>query len=140
MTEFQKKRGNEGAKEGTVKKLFTSRPNILNKIFITKKDHIKIIQINKMIKVKRKESYWKREKDMIEEILENNISIKQIRRNVMLGNKWTTYLIGNDKKDFSRKKMNEIATEFYRNVYENPNNKKEISNLIHEITEKSQLF
>lgn len=53
---------------------------------------------------------------MIEEILENNTNIKQIRRNSILGNKWTTYLIENDKKHFSKKKINEIAAEFYRNL------------------------
>ena len=45
------------------------------------------------------------------------MGVKQIKKNLMLGNKWTSYLIENEGKVSDRKGINKIASRFYRKLY-----------------------
>ena len=105
-------------KEGC-KELYKRRRKILEMTKIRKKEKMELNQISKLIKIKRREYGMRKEEKMIEEILEENMAIKQIRKKLMLGNRWTSYLTEkNNVRVYDRKGINEVATRFYKKLYD----------------------
>ena len=126
--EEQKNQENENErnskKEG--KELYKKRQKILNKTKLSNKEKLELNQLNKLIKIQRREYSIDKENEMIEQILEENMGIKQIKKNLMLGNKWTSYLMENNERVADRRGINEVATKFYKKLYAEEKTDKDI--------------
>jgi len=60
---------------------------------------------------------------MIEEILEDTMSIKKMKNNLRLGHKWMSYIIVKGSKIYERKTINRTVTRFYTELYDDNNYK-----------------
>lgn len=104
--------------ENPLKEMYKRRQMLINKKVRTGRDKIEIINLNKMIKIKRREYYTEKEDEMIETILEDTMSIKSINKNLSLGIKRMNYMVENGEKVYGRNSINEAVTRFYRELYD----------------------
>ncbi len=106
-------------KEEAIKKLIKAREKIKKKNSWSKKEKIELNVLCKTIRREFKDLRETKRQKIIQETLEGTKNIKKMRKNLSLGKKWTVYLM-NDKREKirDREKVNEVATKFYANLYE----------------------
>lgn len=115
--ESQKTKNKNKIPEETLK-LIEKRNKLKRKNTLDKKEKIEIKIINQLIKKKMKEYNENKKNKIIEEILNNTASTKKINKNLSVGINWITYLKNKEgKKVYNRKGINNIATQFYTELY-----------------------
>ncbi|XKL63185.1 hypothetical protein PGB90_005549 [Kerria lacca] len=100
--------------------LYKKRAHLLNKNK-TKRDKIELNQISKLIRLIIREKEYKKRTELIKQTLEGNKNIKALNKKLSLGLQWTTYLEKEDgTKIYNRIDINNLATQFYQNIYNDP--------------------
>jgi len=112
-----------------IKSLINKREKLKSNA-INKHEKIELNLICKLIKYKLRAFEETKRKDIIESILQENRSTKKIKKEITLGKYWTTCILNKEgKKITNRIEINRVATEFYSELYSNPNT--EISTQTH---------
>ena len=101
-----------------IKNLTVARENLKRMKNKTKKDKIEINLLSKTIRAKIRQYNWEKNNQVISSLLDTTKSTKKMRKNLFPGKIWATHLNDkNNKKVTSRHKMNQLATNFYEELY-----------------------
>ena len=102
-----------------IKNLINKREEMKKRNHLTVVEKIEFNLICKVVKQKLRKYNEDRRNEMIQEILENTRNNKKIRKKLSIGKTWISYLRDEEgKKVYSRDGILEIATRYYKRLYD----------------------